>query len=70
MQALFEMNGAEMTRKQIIDYFGGVNKAAEALGYSRYGIWLWRKGVPTKAQSYIEAKTGGALVASKPKSKK
>ena len=58
-----------MTRKQIIEFFGGVNKAAEALGYSRYGIWLWRKGVPLKAQNYIEAKTSGALKAAKRPSK-
>ncbi len=58
-----------MTRTQIIAHFGNVTKAAEALGYSRFAVWKWRKGVPLRTQQFIEAQTSGALKAAKRPSK-
>ena len=52
-----------MTRAQIIKHFGNITKACEALGYSRFGVWRWKQGVPLKTQRYIEAHTNGALKA-------
>jgi hypothetical protein len=52
-----------MTRADIIKHYGGINKAAEQLGYSRNAIWKWRKGVPLRTQIFIEATTNGALKA-------
>lgn len=59
-----------MTRNDIIKHYGSITAACEALSYSRYAIWRWKRtGVPIRAQQLIEAKTNGALVASKRPSK-
>lgn len=59
-----------MKRIDVIKHYGNITQTCIELGYTRYGIWRWKKGIPLKAQQLIEAKTNGALVASKPKSKK
>lgn len=52
-----------MTRQQIISHFGNVKKTSEALGYTRFAVWRWNKGVPYRTQKFIEAATNGALKA-------
>lgn len=54
-----------MTREQIIKHFGSIKNAAESLGYTRFAIWKWRKGIPLRTQLVIEKITDGALKAAR-----
>jgi hypothetical protein len=56
-----------MTKQDVIDHFGGVVKAAKALGYkSRGTVSAWPDDLPYKTQAYVQAITNGKLKADKP----
>ncbi len=54
-----------MKPKDVIRYFGGVSKTADAIGYTRQGVQKWRKlrSVPERAQYLVQAASGGELKA-------
>ena len=58
-----------MTRQQVISHFGNITKACDALGYTRYAVYKWRKGIPLRTQHAIESMSCGALKAQIRKSK-
>ncbi len=51
-----------MSIETLIDYFGGVTKAANALGVSQSLVSLWRsRGVPAERCPAIERSTNGQV---------
>jgi DNA-binding transcriptional regulator YdaS (Cro superfamily) len=55
-----------MTYEQVINHFGGVTAAANALNVSKSAVSQWRKdGITIPRQCHIELVTGGALKADK-----
>lgn len=58
-----------MTYLQILKHFGGLSKAAGALGYDRQRIFGWKAlaRIPTDDQIRIEIATCGGLRANLPK---
>ena len=52
-----------MTFSDLVGHYGTVQKASDALGYSRQSIYDWRGGVPEKRQLEIQKLTKGALKA-------
>jgi len=59
---------ADMTPKDVIDYFGGQTSTALALGIKPHSVFGWIEAgeVPECRQYQIEMATGGKLRASKP----
>lgn len=57
-----------MSPKQVIDFFGGIPRVADALGLKAPSIYDWVEAgeVPEARQYQIEMATGGALRADKP----
>lgn len=57
-----------MTPKDLIDYFGGISKAARALGCKPQTIhdWIDSGQVPEGRQYQAELATGGQLRAARP----
>lgn len=55
-----------MKTKDVIDYFGGVRQAAEALGLSASAVYLWDEDVPRTRQAHVEAVTKGKIKRDKP----
>lgn len=54
-----------MKPKDVVKHFGGIVKAAEALGVSRQAIYIWlqRKKIPPQRAYQIQVITGGTLKA-------
>jgi DNA-binding transcriptional regulator Cro len=53
-----------MTFKDLINYYGSVEKASNAIGYSRMSLYNWRdNGIPERTQRLLEAVTNGKLLA-------
>lgn len=53
-----------MDYQTIIKFYGGVSQTARALGYTRAGVYHWRKnGVSERTQQIIQFKTKGRLKA-------
>lgn len=50
-----------MKTKDVIDYFGSVAKAAEALGMTHQAIYAWKDEVPPTRQAHVEAATKGRI---------
>lgn len=49
----------KMTYNQIVDHYGGLSKAAQALGFSRQRVHAWKKiRIPSDEQLRIAALTG------------
>lgn len=48
-----------MTYNQIVDHYGGLSKAAQALGFSKQRIFAWKQiRIPSDVQFEIAAATG------------
>ncbi len=52
-----------MKKKQVIDYFGTQQKAADALGLEQPSVANWRDPLPALRQLQYEMVTGGKLKA-------
>lgn len=52
-----------MKKAAVIEYFGGVEKTAIALGISKGAVSQWGKDIPLLRAYEIERITGGALSA-------
>lgn len=52
-----------MTYTQIVKHFGGVSKAAQAIGMTRQCLYEWRRrgGIPYPRQLYIQEVSKGKL---------
>ena len=55
-----------MKTQDVIDYFGSVAKAAEALGMTHQAIYAWKSEVPPTRQAHVEAATKGRIKKNKP----
>lgn len=55
-----------MKTQDVIDYFGGVRKTAEALGMTAAAVYLWKEEVPKTRQAHVEAATKGKIKRDKP----
>ena len=55
-----------MNYRQLVKHYGGLTRAATALGLGRQTVHSWktRSRIPARWQAEIEAKTDGALLAS------
>lgn len=48
-----------MTYNQIVGYYGGLSKAAKALGFDRQRVFSWKKvRIPSEVQIRVAAMTG------------
>lgn len=54
-----------MLKKDVIDYFGSIRKAAEFLGVSTQCVYQWPDVVPKSAAYELHVKTKGKLDATK-----
>lgn len=54
-----------MNKEAVIEYFGGVEKTATALGISKGAVSQWGKEIPMLRAYEVERITGGALFAEK-----
>ena len=50
-----------MLKKDVLKYFGSVEKASKALGISRQAIYQWPRTVPLTSQYRVEVMTKGAF---------
>ena len=55
-----------MKTQAVIDYFGGVRQAAEALDISTQAIYSWGDDVPKPRQAHVELATKGKVKRDKP----
>lgn len=55
-----------MKTKAVIEHFGGVRQAAEALSLSTQAIYGWGEDVPTPRQAHVELATKGKIKRDKP----
>lgn len=55
-----------MKTQEVIDYFGGVRQAADALGMTPAAVYLWKEEVPKTRQAHIELVTKGKIKRDKP----
>ncbi|ATM01292.1 Cro/Cl family transcriptional regulator [Aeromonas sp. CA23] len=55
-----------MKKNDVLEYFGGVSKAANALGITRSAVSQWDDIVPESSAYKIESLTGGKLKAAQP----
>lgn len=56
-----------MKKKEVIDYFGSVQLAAEALGMTHQAIYAWGDEVPAQRQAHVELATKGKVKRAKAK---
>tara|TARA_Y100000593_G_C4102192_1_gene233800 strand:- start:127 stop:312 length:186 start_codon:yes stop_codon:yes gene_type:complete len=54
-----------MTKTEVIEHYGGVTKAANALGVTKGAVSLWSEDLPAKIQCLIEVVSKGKLKADK-----
>ncbi|MFM1711879.1 Cro/CI family transcriptional regulator [Aeromonas salmonicida] len=52
-----------MKKNDVLEYFGGVSKAANALGITRSAVSQWDEIIPESSAYKIESLTGGKLKA-------
>jgi hypothetical protein len=50
-----------MKTKAVIEYFGGVRQAAEALNLSTQAIYGWGEEVPAPRQAHVQLATKGKI---------
>lgn len=50
-----------MKTQEVVDHFGGVRQAAEALGITTQAIYRWGADVPPLRQPHIQIVTNGKL---------
>jgi hypothetical protein len=50
-----------MKTKAVIEYFGGVRQAAEALNLSTQAIYGWGDDVPAARQAHVQLATRGKV---------
>jgi transcriptional repressor of cell division inhibition gene dicB len=55
-----------MNKKDVLSYFGGVNKTAKALGITHVAVGKWSDTIPKGRAYQIEVLTGGKLKAEQP----
>ncbi|AVL75541.1 Cro/CI family transcriptional regulator [Providencia hangzhouensis] len=55
-----------MKKQDVLKYFGGTTKTANALGVSKSTVSLWKETIPWKYALLIEKITNGSLLASIP----
>lgn len=55
-----------MKTTDVIEFFGGARKAAEALSVSTQAIYAWGEDVPKTRQAHIELASKGKLKRDKP----
>lgn len=66
MACAFMFPSLPMTFEQVCSHFRTVANAARVLGYTRQGIYRWKKfGIPHRNQLRIQEKTRGKLKAAK-----
>ncbi len=58
--------GGSVKKSDVLKYFGGVTKAANALGITRSAVSQWDDTVPESSAYKIEVLTGGKLKADQP----
>lgn len=56
-----------MKTQDVIDHYGGVRQAAQALGISTQAIYGWGEDVPPMRQPHIQVLTNGKLKMAKVK---
>lgn len=54
-----------MKTQEVVDHFGGVRQAAQALGITTQAIYRWGADVPPLRQPHIQIVTNGKLKMSK-----
>lgn len=54
-----------MDYQQVVDHFGGLTKAAKALGLPITTVHSWRSGIPYPRQCQIQIETRGRLRATR-----
>lgn len=59
-----------MKTQDVIDYFGSVARAADALGMTHQAIYAWKEDVPMTRQAHVQAVTKGRLKKDKPERRK
>lgn len=52
-----------MKKSDVLDYFGGVSKAAKALGITKSAVSVWREDIPYGRAFQIQLMTRGKLKA-------
>lgn len=50
-------------KSDVLEYFGGVSKAANALGITRSAVSQWDETIPESSAYKLESLTGGKLKA-------
>jgi hypothetical protein len=50
-----------MKTKEVIEFYGSVREAANALNISTAAIYLWKDEVPKSRQAHVEAATRGKI---------
>lgn len=56
-----------MKKQDVIDHFGSVQLAAEALGMTHQAIYAWGDNVPPSRQAHVELATKGKVKREKAK---
>ena len=59
-----------MKTQDVIDYFGSVASAADALGISHQAIYAWGESVPKGRQAHVELATKRRIKKDKPEKRK
>ncbi len=52
---------SQLKKQDVIDYFGGVQNAADALGMTHQAIYAWGDLVPASRQAHVELATKGKV---------
>lgn len=50
-----------MKKQDVIEHFGSVQQAAEALGMTHQAIYAWGDDVPASRQAHVELATKGKV---------
>lgn len=50
-----------MKKQDVIEHFGSVQQAAEALGMTHQAIYAWGDDVPASRQAHVELATKGKI---------
>lgn len=63
MLSILTLEGS-VKKSDVLEYFGGVSKAANALGITRSAVSQWDETIPESSAYKLESLTGGKLKAS------
>lgn len=55
-----------MKTSDVIEFFGGVRQAAEALDMSTQAVYAWGEEVPKTRQAHVESASKGKIKRDKP----